>query len=102
MANYLLVINKAKKYRPLNNRQANVENTNLFGIFSRVTLSSFGSRVSKHYTSIPNSAMIKRVFSVKSDIIRLKRANLWSENLEEIIFIRENEKRGVSRLVLPE
>ena len=46
--------------------------------------------------------MIKRVFSVKSDIIRLKRANLWSENLEEIIFIRENEKRGVSRLVLPE
>ena len=33
MAN-LLVVNKAKEYRPLNNRQANVENTNLFGIFS--------------------------------------------------------------------
>ena len=33
MANYLVVVNKAKEYRPLN-RQANVENKNLFGIFS--------------------------------------------------------------------
>ena len=89
-------------YRPLNNRQANVKNTNLFGIFSRITPSSLDSSVSKHYTSIPNSAVIKHVFSVKSDIIRLKRANLWSEDLEEIVFIKENEKREVSRLVLPE
>ena len=77
-----------------------MKNTNLFGIFSRVTPSSLDSSVSKHYTSIPNSALIKHVFSVKSDIIRLKRANLWSENLEEIVL--ENEKREVSRLVLPE
>ena len=34
IANYLLVVNKAKEYRLLNNRQANVENTNLYGIFS--------------------------------------------------------------------
>ena len=44
--------------------------------------------------------MIKRVFSVVSDIIRSKRAKLSSKNLEEIVFQRENKKCGTSRLVL--
>ena len=51
--------------------------------------------------TISASALLKRVFSVESDIMRLKRAKLSPKNLEGNAFIRENEKRGVSRLVLP-
>ena len=41
----------------------------------------------KYNTGIPSSAAIERVFSVRSDVMKPKRATLSSENFERMVFI---------------